>query len=275
MRYQYPVSGPVHVQATLRATDLDVTAGEPDVVTVLLESSRDASEQGAFVANSVVELIGDVLRIDAQLPGFFSRERTRIRLTLPEGSTLDAGTGSGDITATTPLASVVVRTGSGDVQLTDADTVEVTAGSGDVRLGGLRTGRVQTGSGDIWAGQVRESLHVRTGSGDLTITAAAELEAASGSGDITLEELRGRASLRSASGDITVRHAASGELELRSASGDVRVSVASGTAVLLDCSTVSGRMRSGLQSSGEPGPDDARLELRARTTSGDLTISRT
>ncbi|HLS72555.1 MAG TPA: DUF4097 family beta strand repeat-containing protein [Actinomycetaceae bacterium] len=274
MTREFSVTGPIEVRATLRSADLLITPGEPGVVTVLLESSRDAAERGAFAANSVVELVGDVLYIDAQLPRFFARGRSRIHVTLPTGCALHAETGSGDVTCLTALPRATVRTGSGDIELTEVDELRYAAGSGDLRMASVRTARAQSGSGDLRIQRVLESLSSRTGSGDLVLGTATDVEAASGSGDISIEELHGASTLRSASGDVTVRRAVSGRLETRTASGDVHVGVASGTAALLDCSTVSGRLRSELAGSEAPGPDEARLELIARTTSGNLTISR-
>ncbi len=274
MKHEFAVTGPIRVQATLRSTDLVVAAGDADSVTVVLTSSRDAAERGAFAANTVVELVGDVLHLQAQLPRFFSRDRTRIHVTLPAGSTLEAGTGSGHVTGSAPLSRASVRSGSGDVQLSEVDDVEVVTGSGDVRITSLRTGRVQTGSGGIWVGTVREALTTRTGSGDVTVTSPRHLESTSGSGNITVEALQGTARLRTASGDTRVRCAVSGQLDAKSSSGDVRVAVARGTAVLLDCSTVSGRMGCALDASGEPAPDEPTLELRARTVNGNLTVDR-
>lgn len=274
MTKEFSVTGPIEVRATLRSADLLITPGEPGIVTVVLESSRDAAERGAFAANSVVELVGDVLYIDAQLPRFFARGRSRIHVTLPAGCALHAETGSGDVTCLTALPRATVRTGSGDIELTEVDELRYTAGSGDLRLTTVRTARAQTGSGDIRIQQVQESLSSRTGSGDLILGTVTDVEIVSGSGDISVEELHGTNTLRSASGDATIRRAVSGRLETRTASGDVHVAVARGTAALLDCSTVSGRLRSELVSSEAPGADEPCLELIARTTSGNLTVSR-
>ena len=274
MTKEFSVTGPIEVRATLRSADLLITPGEPGIVTVVLESSRDAAERGAFAANSVVELVGDVLYIDAQLPRFFARGRSRIHVTLPAGCALHAETGSGDVTCLTALPRATVRTGSGDIELTEVDELRYTAGSGDLRLTTVRTARAQTGSGDIRIQQVQESLSSRTGSGDLFLGTVTDVEIVSGSGDISVEELHGTNTLRSASGDATIRRAVSGRLETRTASGDVHVAVARGTAALLDCSTVSGRLRSELVSSEAPGADEPCLELIARTTSGNLTVSR-
>lgn len=58
-------------------------------------------------------------------------------------------------------------------------------------------------------------------------------------------------------------------------SGDCRVAVTPGTAVHLDCGTVSGRMRSELRETTEPAPDALTLLLSARSVSGEPVVERT
>src|SRR5690606_27521479 len=130
MKHEFTVAGPIRVQATLRATDLVVAEGAADTVTVLLESSRDASDRGAFVASTVVELVGGVLHLEAPLPRFFSRERTRIRVTLPPGSEIDVGTVSVVITFTVPLSLSVFRSGSVDFPLVESGDLVSVYGAG-------------------------------------------------------------------------------------------------------------------------------------------------
>lgn len=275
MKHEFAVTGPVQVRAKVRASSLVVSEADGPTVTVQLDPGGDGADQGAFAAGTVVELAADVLLIETRLSRFFSRGPTRIRVTVPAGSALQVETGSGDLTSTVALARTTVRTGSGSVHLTEAGDVDVTAGSGDVSVASLRTGRIFTGSGDITVDRVRESLTTRTGSGDLELGHAPRLEAASGSGSVRVDRADGSVLARSASGDVTVRRAEAGTLELRSTSGDVLVAAAPGTAVLLDCSTVSGRLGSSLEPGSEPTPDERRLELRARTISGDIAVRRT
>ncbi|MEE6282261.1 DUF4097 family beta strand repeat-containing protein [Georgenia sp. MJ170] len=274
MNHEFTVAGPIQVRATVRSSDLVVTAAEPGTATVRLESSRDAAERGAFAAGTVVELTGSVLHIETRLPRFFSRGATCIYVAVPPGSSLQVGTGSGDITCTAPLTRASVRTGSGNVSLAEAAEVEVTAGSGDVQVAWLGTGRITTGSGDVAVGTVGESLSTRTGSGDVTVDVASHLTATSGSGSVSVDRANGAVAARTASGDVNVWRAEAGELELRATSGNVSVAVVRGAAVLLDCTTISGRMRSSLESATEPLPDEQRLELRLGTVSGDIQISR-
>src|SRR5699024_5520635 len=151
---------------------LVVAEGDVDTATVLLESSRDTAE---FAASTVVELVGDVLHVQASAPRMFSRDRTRVEITVPAGSGVDVVPGSDAVRCTAPLGRVTVRSGSGAVLVTQGEDVDVVTGSGTARLGSVRAGRVHTGSGDVWVGTVQESLTARTGSGDITVASARRL----------------------------------------------------------------------------------------------------
>lgn len=277
-QHDFPAPGPLRVQAATRSSDLALVADDVTRATVRLDPTRADGDGEALAEFTRVELTGDTLRIE--VPPSRSRlfgpsARLRITVTVPTGSSLDATSGSGDVTSSGTLTAAMVRTGSGDVDLGDASEVEVTTGSGDVTVASLETGQVLTGSGDATVGTVRRFLRTRSGSGDLVVGSVTDLEGATGSGDLLVKELIGRAVVRTASGDLTVRRAVHGQLEAKTASGDVSVRVADGTAVLLDCSTVSGGMRSTLEPAAEPGPDEPALVLRARTVSGDVTVQRT
>ncbi|WP_043497465.1 DUF4097 family beta strand repeat-containing protein [Georgenia sp. SUBG003] len=277
-QHDFPVPGPVRVQAATRASDLTVVADDVARATVRLDPTRPDGDGQALAESTLVELTGDTLRVE--VPQWRTRlfgpsARLRITVTVPTGSSVDATSGSGDVTTVGRLSAVVVRVGSGDVALGDTDDVDITTGSGDVTVASLGTGQVLTGSGDASVGTVRRFLRARSGSGDLVVGSVTELEGATGSGDLLVKELTGRAVVRTASGDLTVRRAVRGQLEAKTASGDVHVRVAEGTAVLLDCSTVSGGLRSSLEPGAEPGPDEPALVLRARTVSGDVTVQRT
>jgi hypothetical protein len=278
MEHEFPVRGPVRVQATTRSSDLAVSAADVDRATVRLDPTTDDAEGRSLAEGTRVELAGDVLRIEvppSRTRLFGSSPGLRVTVTVPTGSAVDATTSSGDVASSGTLAAARVRTGSGDVDLGEAAETDVTTGSGDVTVVSLDTGQVLTGSGDATVGVVRSFLRTRSGSGDLVVGSVADLEGATGSGDLLVKELRGHAVVRTASGDLAVRRAVHGQLDAKTASGDVSVRVVDGTAVLLDCSTVSGTLRSALEPGTEPGPGEPALVLRARTVSGDVVVSRT
>ena len=97
---------------------------------------------------------------------------------------------------------------------------------------------------------------------------------ASGDVEIAVGRLR-RASANTASGDTTIGAVVSGSVVVNAASGDVRIGVRRGSRVHLDCSTVSGDARSELElGTDEPEGDGPFVEVKARTASGDITITR-
>jgi hypothetical protein len=145
-------------------------------------------------------------------------------LTVPPGTRVDADVGSGDVSITglRTRAPLVVRGGSGDLDLRDisAPAVDLRVGSGnitaDLRSSPLVT--VELGSGDLalaLAG-TPERVRTSTGSGDveLTVPAAASyrIDTDTGSGDVTADEALAHddrsprlLSVSTGSGDVNLR----------------------------------------------------------------------
>jgi DUF4097 and DUF4098 domain-containing protein YvlB len=115
------------------------------------------------------------------------------------------------------------------------------------------------------------------------------------SGDATLERVGGRLRVNAVSGDVVVRHAAGpvkadtvsgdlelasvegGRVELNSVSGDLRVGIKRGSRLAVDATAVSGELESEIELASDVaagGTDGPVVDLRARSISGDLRISR-
>ena len=166
-------------------------------------------------------------------------------------------TGSGDITCDTFTGAAKVETGSGDVELSEAHgDLQVKSGSGDISVGTcLGNVNISTGSGDVEVGTTNGRTVVKTGSGDLKIvTANADISLATGSGDLSVG---------------TVRR---GKVSLKGASSDVEIGIPAGTPVWADINTVTGSIRSDLESVGAPQEGQDHVELQARTVSGDIRL---
>lgn len=200
--------------------------------------------------------------------------RLEMSITVPTGSSLSTKLGSSDLDVRGELSEATVKSGSGDVSLetlTAASRVET--GSGDVVLGTAAALQVKSGSGDVRLGEVRAGLEASTGSGDVQIRAChAEAVVKTGSGDLQVGSSDGDLTFSTGSGDLTVDSAGAGRVTVKGASSDVHLGVPAGTPVWTDISTVSGRIRSALQSSGQPQDGADHLEVRARTVSGDITL---
>ena len=275
MRYEFETVGPIMVTAKLRGSNLTVIVSEDAPVAVVTVEPRRGGDDVA--ARTRVEMSGNRLQIEVpKVTGSLFRQggSVAIEAIVPPGSSLEADSGSGELRAQGALLRAEVRNGSGGIDLEDVGEARVTSGSGDVVLGDVDTAVVTSGSGDIRLGRASGRTEIRTGSGDVLAEAGSDITIGTGSGDAVVGSTTGRVRLSTGSGDLTIRTAVEGEIQAKSASGDVTVGVASGTAALLDCSTVSGRVSSELTTDAGPADGEKGVVLRLRSVSGDVLVRR-
>ena len=95
------------------------------------------------------------------------------------------------------------------------------------------------------------------------------------SGDISIGEAYDNVNANSVSGDQDHGAVMQGIVAAHSVSGDVTIAVRRGSKAFLDCTTVSGDTTSELElSSDAPAGDGPLVEIRAKTVSGDIRITR-
>ena len=162
--------------------------------------------------------------------------------------------------------SVQAHTGSGDERVSDVSgPVRADSGSGNVIVSNVGAEvRAQTGSGDLDISNVQGRAYTQTGSGNIKATAiSGGFDARAGSGDITFEQ-NGSGSVRAETGSGNVRlHNVSGGVEAGAGSGDVEVDgkMASDWRIHTGSGTVDVKV-----------PSDARFNINARTSSGDVEV---
>jgi DUF4097 and DUF4098 domain-containing protein YvlB len=191
----------------------------------------------------------------------------RLRVTCPAGADLVTRTKSADLRGRGRLGSAEVKTASGDISL---DTV-----AGDVR--------VKTASGDFALSEAHGTTHVQTASGDVAVQQArGNVTVQAVSGDVWIKDARQSAHVNTVSGDQRIDAVMEGVVETHAVSGDVMVGVRRGSRVYVDANTISGSTSSELDLSDAPvedsddsGSDDGPMvEIRAKSVSGDIAISR-
>ena len=129
--------------------------------------------------------------------------------------------------------------------------------SGRLRIGEIDGSAViKNSNGDCWVGDVH---------GDLRINAA--------NGDIAVERARGSVDAATANGDVRVGDVARGSASLKTALGQIEVGVHAGSAARFDAHTSMGRVRNEMGAADQPGAGDERVEVRARTSFGDILIT--
>jgi DUF4097 and DUF4098 domain-containing protein YvlB len=167
-------------------------------------------------------------------------------------------TGVGDIQLD-QAGAVQLRTGVGDLTVEQADgDAELTTGSGSVRIDGIDgTAVVKNSNGDTWIGRV---------TGDLRVNAA--------NGRIWVDQASATVAAKSANGDVRLGEVARGAVLAQTAFGKVEIGIRDGAAAWLDLNTRFGNVHNDLDAAERPGPGEDAVEVRARTSFGDITIHR-
>jgi hypothetical protein len=269
MEKTFDVSGPVRLDILLNSGTIEIDPTLEGKVDVELIGHDSESQQ--LVDSARVELRGSgerpeiVIHVPARqrswgLASLLSRQTISCRVQCPPGSDLKARTKSADVRARGTLGDVDVATASGDVHV--ADTL------GEISL--------KSASGDLTATTVGGRATTNTASGDVTIESVnGFVDANAVSGDIEIGSAGSGVKAHAVSGDTTIGGVVAGSVVVNAVSGDVRIGVRRGSSVHLDCSTVSGDARSELElGADEPEGNGPFVDLKARTISGDITISR-
>lgn len=199
-----------------------------------------------------------------------------VEIALPTGSEVRGEAAVAAFHGAGTLGETTIRTGTGDVRLEHTGPLKVTSGSGAIVVESV-TGeaRATTASGVIQLGTVSGAVVLKNSNGDSRVGAAGgDLHAKAANGHVVVGEARGEVDAASANGDIRIGAAHRGSVTLRTAMGELEVGIALGTAAYLDLHTQFGKVINQLDSAGAPGPDEHRVQVRARTSFGDIIVRR-
>ena len=236
--------------------DVEVTPGRGDEASqqAAAETRIEAAERGGRH-----EIVVRAPKREGRF-GFLGRSpELDVAIRCPEGADVELTTQSADLDGRGRLGDVAARSASGDVMLGDTGSLSFT-----------------TASGDLSAGAVAGSLTAKSASGDVSVRAVGETATINTvSGDVRVSDTSDVAVVSTVSGDVELE-AAGGGARVNSVSGDVHVATRPGLALWIDVQSVSGSVNSDLDvGDAPPGKGGAaQAELRVRTVSGDVRISR-
>lgn len=271
---------PITATVQLVAGDVRVRAGEPGATRVDVVPTDASSEEDCKAAELTRVEYGDG-RLLVKAPKLRSwRPRSAggsidLTIELPAGSSLHADGGIADFTCDGSFGECRIKTGIGRVQLDRATTVNVRAGIGDISVDHASGhADVNAGSGDVRVRELGSSGVIKSSNGDTWVgVAAGDLRVRAANGSITVDESRATVGAKSANGDVRLRDVR-GSVVLETHLGDLEVGVPDGTAAYLDLRASAGRVHNDLEAAGAPGASADKLEVRARTSAGDVLIHR-
>ncbi|OLR93285.1 DUF4097 family beta strand repeat-containing protein [Actinokineospora bangkokensis] len=272
---------PITLDLELGVGDVLITAGDRADTTVEVRPSDAAEESDVDAARRVrVDLAGGVLRVSGpKIRAFdFSRKSRSVEVVveLPSGSTVAAEAQMANIRATGRLGQCRVKTSMGNVALERTGALRLDTSTGHVTVGAVAgDAEVATGSGAVRIGSVDGAVVVRNSNGGTEIgTAAGDVRVRSANGDIRVERARAAVDAKSSNGSVRVAEVARGSVVLETAMGDLEVGIAAGTAAWLQVDTGFGQVRNLMDDADRPAASDETVEVRGRTSYGDITIRR-
>lgn len=199
-----------------------------------------------------------------------------IVIEVPAGSRLRGSAGLGTLHGAGRLGECHYDAGLGDVQIAEASAVELKTGLGDItvdRVAGHAD--IRTGSGAVRIGTIAGTGVIRNSNGDTWIGEITDdLRVSSANGRIVVDRAGATVTAKTANGDIRVGEVARGVTLAHTAAGKVDIGVKDGVAAWLDLNTTFGAVVNGLDASSKPDPGADAVEIRARTSFGDITITR-
>lgn len=116
---------------------------------------------------------------------------------------------------------------------------------------------IKNSNGDTWVGVANGELRLRAVNGTITVDLA-----------------RANILAKCANGDIRLREVASGSAMIVTRIGDLEVGIREGTDAWLDVGAISGKVHNALDAIDTPEPWAETVEVRARTTRGEVVIRR-
>ena len=276
--------------------DIALRAWDRPVTEVAIEPASRRREDVAAAEQATVECQGGrlVVRQGDRRGWWWHGGDLRVLVSLPEGSAVEAATRDGDVSATGRLGDVRAKTSDGDVRLGDVASAAIQTADGDVVIGHVAGDlRLSTGDGDVAIGDVTGRLELSTGNGDVSAGAlSGPTNLRSADGDIRVRALHGHAQVRTADGDVRldrsdgevdivtgcgdviVTSCGEGTMRVSTSDGDVRIGVLHGTSAWLDLDSADGDVVSELEDAAGPSDGHAIARIHARTSSGDVVVTR-
>jgi hypothetical protein len=274
---------PVTVTVEIGVGDVRVVASERADAVVEVRPSDSGKRRDVKAAEQTrVEYAAGRLLIKAPKswksysPLGFGGESVDIEIEVPAGSHLHGEAAVGTFHATGRLGECRIRTAAGSVNVGETGPLQVKTSAGDITVErAVGDAEVSTSVGAVRIARVDGSGVVKNSNGATWIgEITGELRVNTANGKIVVDHAHQSVTAKTANGDIRLNDVSRGAVVAHTAAGKVDVGVREGVPAWLDLNTSFGNVRSDLEASDRPAAGEDAVEVRARTSFGDITIHR-
>jgi hypothetical protein len=276
----YETPQPITATVELAMGDVRIIAGDRDATLVEVQPSDASNEEDVKVAELTrVEYASEQLLVKApKLRSWLSKRGGSIDVTieLPAGSHVHGTLGLGDFHCDGELGDCRIKTGLGRIRLDRADKLNLRSATGDITVE-RATGRaeVTAGSGDVRLGELGAAAVIKNSNGDTWVgVAGGDLRLNTANGSIAVDLAQASVGAKSAHGDVRIGEVVRGAVVIETKVGDLEVGIREGTAAWLDVSSRFGHVHNALEATGAPETTAETVEVRARTSVGEVVIRR-
>jgi DUF4097 and DUF4098 domain-containing protein YvlB len=272
---------PISVTLELGVGDVRITASDRSDTIVQVRPTDESDESDVQAARQVrVDYANGLLEIKGPKARMFDFSRkTRsvdVSIELPSGSQVSADLQVGDIGSAGRLGECRFKTAAGNLRLDRTGPARLDTGAGHVSAEGVAgNAEIHTGTGKVRVGEIEGSVVVKNSNGDTEIdSVAGDVRVRAANGAISVDRAGAGVDAKTANGSIRLGEVVRGAVAIGTASGDLEIGIAEGTAAWLEVNTGFGRVRNLLAETAQPAASDETVEVRARTSYGDITIRR-
>ena len=273
---------PVSVALELGVGDIRIIATDRDDTIVEVRPSDTSKKSDVAAAEQTrVEYAGGRLSIRGpkgwrkySLRG--GRESIDVEIALPVGSHVRGEAGIAALRCSGRLGECRFKIGLGEVQLDQAGPVALETGAGDITVErALDRADVTTGSGAVHVGSIAGSGVIKNSNGDTWVgEVTGDLRVNAANGKISVDHAHATVAAKTANGDVYIGEVESGAVLAQTACGKVEVGVRDGVAAWLELNTSYGNVHNDLEAAERPGAGEDAVEVRARSSFGDVTVHR-
>jgi hypothetical protein len=261
--------------------DVRISAGDRGATVVDVRPSDSSREEDVKAAQQTrVEYANEQLLVRAPKLRSWSPRRTGgsidVTIELPAGSHVHGAGQLTDFRCDGRLGECRIKTGLGRIQLDRAGAVSLKSGIGDITVDHA-TGHaeVTAGSGDLRLRELDASAVIKSSNGDTWVgVAGSDVRLNAANGSIAVDRAHAGVVARSANGDVRLGEVVRGSVVLETSLGDLEVGIREGTAAWLDVSSRFGHVHNALEAADAPEPSAETVEVRARTSVGEVVIRR-
>lgn len=272
---------PISVTIAVIVGDVRVIASDRSDTAVVVSPSDGSNESDVKAAEQTrVEYSHGRLLIKApkhwkHYTPFGGGESIDVTIELPAGSHVHGEASAADFRCDGRLGECRFTTATGNIRLDHTGPLHLNAGVGSITIG-RAVGRAEvTGAGDVRIRAIDGPAVIKNLNGDTWVgEVTGDLRCKAANGNITVDRVHAAISAKTANGDVRFGDVARGSVVLETAFGELEVGIRKGTSALLDVRSKFGNVLNSLTASEGPEPSDQAVDVRARTSFGDIVIRR-